>query len=188
MRIRLSIFIALIFINFVNGQTRKLNLIVGTFISSSNSDGIFVYGFDPQSGNFNYTSKFAIENPLYIAISQDGKNVCSVNTVRIGGISAFAFNSNSGDLTFLNRVNSGGNNPSYIVIDDENKFVFVSNYGSGSLIAVSFLIDGSLSTNFQLNKQPWSSIDKNRQTRSHVHSAVLSPDNRYLLTPNLGTD
>jgi 6-phosphogluconolactonase len=40
----------------------------------------------------------------------------------------------------------------------------------------------------QLIKHEGSSINKSRQQSPHVHSTVLSPDNKYLMTPDLGTD
>ncbi len=188
MRTTIFLIIALCFINLVHGQSKKFNLLIGTFISTSKSDGIYVYGFDSQTGDFNYKSKVAGENPRYLAISLDGKNVYSVNTIRNGGVSAFAFNSTSGELTFLNRVSSGGDSPSYVAVDDKNKYVFVGNYGNGILSAIPLKEDGFLSSDIQIIQQEGSSIDKSRQQGPHVHSTVLSPNNRYLLTPNLGTD
>jgi 6-phosphogluconolactonase len=33
-----------------------------------------------------------------------------------------------------------------------------------------------------------SSVNKSRQDKPHVHAVILSPDNKYLLVPDLGTD
>lgn len=192
MKTIIALILVICFVNLVHGQSnnsKKYNLLIGTYTSPSKSDGIFVYDFDSQTGDFNFKSKVAgEENPSYLAISLDGKHVYSVNEVRNGGISAFIFNSTSGELTFLNRVSSGGNGPCYVAVDDKNKFVFAGNYGSGSLSAISLKEDGSLGTGIQFIQQEGSSIDKSRQQGPHVHSTVLSPDNHYLLTPNLGTD
>jgi len=91
MKNRVFFIVALCFINLVHGQSKKFNLLIGTFISTSNCDGIYVYDFDSQTGDFNYKSKVAGENPRYLAISRDGNNMYSVNTIRNGGISAFSF-------------------------------------------------------------------------------------------------
>jgi len=48
--------------------------------------------------------------------------------------------------------------------------------------------DGSLKTDVQTIKHEGSSIDKGRQSSPHVHSTFLSPDKRYILVPDLGTD
>jgi 6-phosphogluconolactonase len=66
--------------------------------------------------------------------------------------------------------------------------VFAANYGSGSLGVVGLKKDGSLdSTSIQSIQHTGSSI-KPDQARPHAHSAVLSPDNRYVLSANLGND
>lgn len=191
MKIIISLIIAVCFFNLAQGQNGKsatYNLLVGTY-SSGKNDGIFVYDFDSKTGDFNAKSKIAGEdNPSYLAVSQDGKHVYSVNEVSKGMISSFAFNPTSGELTFLNRVSSGGDGPCYVAVDNGNKYVFASNYGSGSLCAIPLKEDGSFGADIQFIQQEGSSIDKSRQQGPHVHSTFLSPDNRYLFTPNLGTD
>lgn len=165
------------------------NLLIGTYTDTINSDGIYVYDFDSRTGDFSFKSKVAdVENPSYLAISRDGKYVYAVNEVSDGGISSFEFNATSGELTFLNHVSSGGNRPAYISVDDRNEFVFVTNYGSGSLSAVSLKDDGSLSTYIQTIQHEGSSINARRQSGPHVHCAILSPNNKFLLSADLGTD
>jgi 6-phosphogluconolactonase len=192
MRTYLILFAAIAILNSIQAQpdkNQKSNLLIGTYTTSGNTDGIWVYEFDSKTGDFKFKSKVSgVENPSYLAISKDGKHVYSVNEVKTGGVSAFSFNSASGDLTFLNRVSSGGDGPCYVSIDDQNKIVFAANYGSGSLCAIPLKEDGSLSSDIQFIQQEGSSIDKGRQQGPHVHSTVLSPDNRFLFTPNLGTD
>jgi 6-phosphogluconolactonase len=178
--------------SLVNGQSNKntmYNLLIGTYTTSSNTDGIWCYEFNVQTGDAAYRSKASgVENTSYLAVTNDGKHVYAVNEVRTGGVSSFSFNSATGDIAFLNRVSSGGDSPCYVAVDDKNKFVFAGNYGSGSLCAIPLKDDGSLSSENQFIQQEGSSIDKGRQQGPHVHSTVLSPDNKYLFTPNLGTD
>lgn len=197
MRTTVSLIAAFCLINLVHGQGEKnmtYKLIIDTYTNDNyasvpTTDGIFVYDFNSKTGDFSLKSKVAGEgNPSYLAVSSDGKHVYSLNEFRNGEVSAFDFNSATGVLTFLNRVSSGGDSPCYISVDDKNKFVIVGNYGSGSLIAIPLKTDGSLGTDIQFIQQEGSSVDKGRQQGPHVHSTVLSPDNKYLLTPNLGTD
>ena len=187
--------IALIFvlcsIHLVHSQSKDktYSLLIGTYTKSGTNDGIYVYDFNSQTGEVNLKSKISgEENPSYLAIGKDGKHVYAVNEVRNGGISSYLFNPKSGELTFLNRVGSGGDSPCYVSVDDKNKYVFAGNYGSGSLAAIPLKEDGSLGTGPQFIQHEGSSIDKGRQQGPHVHCTVLSPDNHYLLTANLGTD
>jgi 6-phosphogluconolactonase len=192
MKTALMLIIAICFFSLVEGQNKEskiCTLFIGCYTSSSQSDGIYNYDFDIRTGDFNLKSKVAgVENPSYLAISRNGKNVYAVNEIKNGGLSAFNFDQTSGELVFLNRVSSGGDSPCYVSVDDHDKFVFAGNYGSGSLSAVALKEDGSLSNDIQFIQQEGSSIDKGRQQGPHVHATVITPDNHYLLTPNLGTD
>jgi 6-phosphogluconolactonase len=192
MRATIAMILVLCFTNLVHGQNKSdktYKLIVGTYTSSPTSDGIYVYDFNSQTGDVTLKSKISgVENPSYLTLSRDGKHVYAVNEVKTGGISSFLFNSVSGALTFVNRVSSGGASPCYVSVDDKNKYVFAANYGSGEMAAVPLKEDGSLGSDIQYIKQEGSSIVKGRQDGPHLHCTVLSPDNRYLLTANLGTD
>ncbi len=187
--------IALIFvlcsINWAHSQrnNKAYTLLIGTYTSSGTSAGIYVYDFNSQTGDVTLKSKVSgEENPSYLAISNDGKHVYAVNEVSNGGISSFLFNPTTGELTFLNRVSSGGADPCYVSVDDKNKYVFAGNYSSGNLSAIPLKEDGSLGDGPQFIQHEGSSIDNGRQKGPHVHCTVLSPDNHYLLASDLGTD
>ena len=191
MKIAFTLIISVCLFTQAHGQreeTKSYDLLVGTYNSAQN-DGIFDYKFNTQTGDFELKSKLAgVENPSYLVVSHDGKHVYSVNEVRNGGISAFTFNQVSGELAFMNKVSSGGDSPCYVETDDNGKYVFAGNYGSGSLSAVLLNADGSLGSEVQFIQQEGTGIDDSRQKGPHVHATVLSPDNQFLLTPNLGTD
>jgi len=180
------------FANLAQGQSnnsKTSKLLIGTYTTSATSDGIYVYDFDNSTGAVNLKSKISgVENPSYLAISRNGKFVYAVNEVKDGGVSSFLFDNNSGELKFLNKVSSGGSGPCYVSVDDKNKYVFAGNYNSGSFAAIPLKDDGSLGIDPQFIQQDGSSINKGRQQGPHLHCTVLSPDNKYLLTSNLGTD
>jgi 6-phosphogluconolactonase len=192
MKTIITLILAVCFTSLLNGQNntdKTFKLIIGTYTSSPASDGIFVYDFNSETGDVALKFKVpGVENPSYLAVSLDGKHVFAVNEVKNGTVSSFLFNSTTGELSFLNKVSSGGSGPCYVSVDDKNKYVFAGNYNSGSLSAIPLKEDGSLSSDIQSIQQEGSSINKGRQQGPHVHSVVLSPDNHYLFTPNLGTD
>jgi len=172
----------------VQAQTNKFyNLLVGTY-SSDKSNGIYVYSFNTETGEFSSKSVGeGIRNPSYLTISKDRKHVYSVSEGREGTISSFSFNPATGQLTFLNSAPSGGNGPCYVSVDDNNKFVFAGNYGGGSLAAIPINADGSLNSEIQSIQHEGKSVKPN-QDKPHVHATVLSKDNKFLFVPDLGTD
>jgi len=184
----------LFFTNCINAQPKKgktYNLLVGTYTNEQKTNGIHVYSFDTGNGKSSFRSKVVdITNPSYLAISEDGKNLYSVSEVGRGkgSIHAFSFEAKSGELKFLNSVSSGGDGPCYVSIDRNKKFVFAGNYGSGSLAAIRIESDGSLNREIQAIQHEAVITKGMPPARSHVHGVVLSPDERYLLVPDLGTD
>ena len=173
-------------------KTETSNLIIGTYTQSGKSEGLYVYEFNSLTGGFTYKAKAAgIVNPSFLTISRDQKYVYAVNETgrqTPGGISSFEFNASSGDLKFLNKVKSMGDDPCYISIDKKGKYVFVGNYSGGNLAAFKVQPNGSLYDAMQVIQHEGSGVNKSRQEKSHVHSTVISPDQKYLFAVDLGTD
>lgn len=191
MIVKSILLLSMCFIASVKAQTPTnpvCNLLVGTYTSSDKSQGIYVYSFNTETGEFTYKAEASgIKNPSYLAITKDRKHVYSVSEGDQGTISSFSFNAVTGKLTFLNNAPSGGTGPCYVSVDDKNKFVFAGNYSGGSVSAIPIKADGSLSSDIQSIQHEGKSVKPN-QEKPHVHAAVLSKDNKYLFVPDLGTD
>jgi 6-phosphogluconolactonase len=166
-------------------QAQKYHLLVGTYTSPGKSEGIYVYEFNAANGEIRYKSKAALESPSYFALSPDRKFMYSVSESKESKISALAFNPKTGDLKLINSQPSGSAGPTHISIDAQRKYVFASNYGGGSLTALPIEEDGSLAADIQDIKHEGSSIARKKP---FVHSAVVSPDNKYVFAADLGTD
>lgn len=192
MRISIIILSVLSFFTDLQAQTSATNqfhLLIGTYSVEGKTNGIHVYRFDSQSGEATMAQSVTeLSNASYLAISSDGKNVYAVSEGSGGGsVNAYSFNPISGALTGLNSVPAQG--PCYVSVDDAKSVVFAGNYGGGSVLAVHLNHDGSfLEDNLQTIKHEGSSVNKDRQEKPHVHSVVLSLDDRHLLVPDLGTD
>lgn len=188
----LFLFLPIYFISDLEAQTpatHDYHLLIGTYSSEEKPNGIHVYRFNTQSGEFKIAQPVTeLSNASYLTISKDRKNVYAVSEGRGGGsVNAFAFNPLSGALTFMNTVPSQG--PCYVSVDDHKKIVFTGNYGGGNVLAILLNADGSfVEDHVQTVQHEGSSVVKERQEKPHVHSVVLSLDDRYLLVPDLGTD
>jgi len=169
--------------------THEYHLLIGTYSSDEKPNGIHVYRFNTQSGEFNMVQPVTeLSNASYLAISKDRKNVYAVSEGSGGGsVNAYAFDPLSGALTFMNSVPAQG--PCYVSVDDHKAAVFTGNYGGGNVISIHLNADGSFAEHHvQTVQHEGSSVVKERQEKPHVHSVVLSLDDRYLLVPDLGTD
>jgi len=165
-------------------------LLIGGYTKASKNKGIAVYEFNTRTGDVQFRSVAGgIENPSYLAVSKDGDKVYAVSEKNTGSVKVYRFDRVSGKLEFMNEASSGGRGPCYISVDDAGTHVFTANYGNGSLGVIRLSKDGSLDTaTVESIQHTGSSANKESQTGPHAHSAVLSPDNRYLLSANLGND
>ncbi|MFI0490260.1 lactonase family protein, partial [Flavobacterium sp.] len=172
----------------LQAQENKFNLIVGTYTNSCDSKGIYVYEFDSNTGNFNSKSTTEnVINPSYLTVSSDKKFVYSVNeNGPKSTISTFGFDSKSGKLNLINSQDSKGSDPCYIINDDKN--VIVANYNGGNISVFGKNNDGSLAEAKQVVQHFGKGINEKRQESAHVHMVCFSPDKKYVLSNDLGTD
>jgi 6-phosphogluconolactonase len=163
-------------------------LFIGTY-TSGKSKGIYVYRFNTTTGSGTEVSTISAQNPSYLCISPDGKHLYATDEGEGGGaVGAYAFEPATGELALLNRQSSQGTCTCYVTEDKTGKWVFAANYCSGSLVALPVNSDGSLAPVIQVIQQFGKGADTARQESSHVHSSIFSPDEKYLLEANLGTD
>jgi 6-phosphogluconolactonase len=178
----------LFFILSVSCFSQDPYLFIGTYTSGA-SKGIYVYRFNESTGTGTEVSTMQAKNPSYLSISSDGKHVYATDENETGGaVGAYAFEPSTGKLAFLNSQSSRGTCPCYVSEDNTSKWVFVANYCSGSLAALPVNSDGSLAPAMQVIQQFGKGQDTARQEAGHVHSTIFSPDQKFLLTANLGTD
>ncbi len=164
-------------------------LVVGTYThQNSSSKGIYIYDFDAQTGDLKMTGEVATVNPSYQVVSASQRFVYSVNETSDGGISAFSMDPQTGKLTLINSVKSMGDDPCYLEIDRSGKWLFASNYSSGSFSVYSIQKDGSLGSLSQVVTHQGNGPDHSRQQAPHVHSTTIAPDNRFVFVCDLGTD
>ena len=172
------------------GQTT--GLLIGSYTGSQDSTGIRYYSFDTNTGAGKLeTSVNGIPNASYLCYRSNSKTLFSVSETGKGAGSIYAFQADpvSGVFTFDSKASSGGGGPCYVEATASGNFVFAANYGGGSLAAIR-VDDGHHLTDAgsQVIQHKGSSINKDNQNKPHAHSAILSPDQRFLLVCNLGTD
>lgn len=184
----LIILLSILALATIQAQENKLNLIVGTYTKSCESKGIYVYEFDSKTADFNFKSSTEnIINPSYLTVSNDNKFVYSVSeNDKKSSVSAFGFNSKSGKLDFINYQNPNGLNPCYIINDGKN--VITANYSSGNISVLGKNDDGSIGEVKQVVQHTGKSINAKRQEAPHAHMVYFSPDKKYVLANDLGTD
>jgi 6-phosphogluconolactonase len=134
------------------------------------------------------------DNPGFLAIHPNHRYLYAVNEIaeyngrKSGSVSAFTINHQTGKLTLLNKVPSGGSGPTHLVVDKTGKYVLVANYGAGSVAFLPILADGRLGNAGSVLPHTGHSVNAQRQEGPHAHSIYVSPDNRFAVSADLGTD
>ena len=177
------------------------DLLIGTYTGSGKSEGIYVYRFDTGNGELTRVASAQTVNPSYIVVSRDSNYVYAVNELpgdngpasQRGGVSAFRFDRASGQLSFLNRVSANGNDPCYLAISPDGKYLLAANYSvaanpGGSFAMFPLSADGHVGAPVLTVHHDGSGPVKGRQDNSHVHSTVFSTDGKYLFAQDLGVD
>ncbi len=133
-------------------------------------------------------------NPTYLAIRADRQRLYAVHETATfdehpgGGVSAFARDLGSGELTYLNSVPSGGVEPCHLNLAPGGRFLLVANYGSGSVAAFELEPDGSIGAMTGHAQHQGSSIHPDRQLGPHVHMVAFDPHSGEVLVSDLGLD
>jgi 6-phosphogluconolactonase len=161
----------------------------GTYTRPDKSKGIYAYQFNEATGKLTSIGLAAESpSPSFLAVHPNGRFLYAVNEQGDGGVSAFAIDAATRLLKPLNHMSSRGNGPCHLALDRTGKWLFVANYGSGSIAAYPVNADGSLGESSGFDQHEGSSVNAARQKGPHAHEAVVSPDNQFLLTPDLGLD
>jgi len=177
-----------------SGSPSNYLVYIGTN-TAQKSQGIYVFKFAAAAGKLTPLGLAAkSDNPGFLAIHPNHRYLYAVNEIgeyqgeKSGSVSAFSLDHKTGKLTLLNIVASGGSGPTHLVVDKTGKYVLVANYGAGSVALLPILADGRLGAATTVLPQTGHSVDPGRQQEPHAHSVYVSPDNRFAVSADLGTD
>lgn len=178
---------------------------VGTY--TPNGQGIYLFRMDLSTGYLTQIKVAAqVPSPSWIALHPQGRYLYAVNEIsnfngtNSGSVSSFAVNRSTGDLTFLNVVSSQGAGPAHLSVDPLGQFVFVANYGGGSIAVLPIQSNGSLgnATDVHLDvgavgpthatDAPPGSFAISGHDAPHAHMIMADPAGKYVLHTDLGQD
>ncbi len=172
----------------------KWRVYFGTYTGAI-SKGIYHSTLDLGTGQLS-PPQLAVEikNPSFVAIHPSRKFLYAVSEIAdiqgkpLGGVSAFAIDAATGNLTLLNQQSSEGAGPCHLVVDAAGKNVLVANYGGGSVAVLPIDSTGKLSAASASIQHTGSGVNKSRQEKPHAHSINLDAKNRFAFAADLGLD
>jgi 6-phosphogluconolactonase len=167
----------------------KYKVLVGSYTNAEHENGINLFEFNSSSAKLELLNSFKIENASFFCAGLDTDVLYTVNEnhTACDKISALSIDRDSNTITLLNQQSSGGIDPCYITVDSQIRHVFTANYSDGCLSVTMLNDDKTLNEVSQIIKHPIPRDDA-YHANTHMHAAVLSPDEGFLLAANLGLD
>ena len=170
-----------------SAQSREWLLYVGTY-TNRDSKGIYAWRFNASGKMTPLGLVVESSNPSFLAIDSGGRFLYAVNENNRGMVSAYSIDRASRKLQTLNRVSTNGADPCHLALDRTGKWLAVANYTSGSVAVFPIGSTGEVGEACSFRQHSGSSADRERQAGPHAHMAAFTPDNRFLLVPDLGLD
>lgn len=177
---------------------------VGTFTqwADQQSEGIYQFALDEETGSLDPVGTTPIVNPSFLAVSPSrGVVYTATHSSHFegeagAGVVGFAIDTASGGLTRINHQLVPSPHPAYINVDRSERFVLIASGLGGAASVFPLDDDGRLAAASdvqQFEGEP--SVRLGTATTlplslgpgaPHPHCIAASPDNRFVLVSNLG--
>ncbi|WP_407272892.1 lactonase family protein [Radiobacillus sp. PE A8.2] len=166
----------------------KLIGYVGTY-TKGDSKGVYSFTLDTEAQKLSDVKVAAeLDNPTYVTVSNDNNFLYAVaKEGDKGGVAAFSVNENTGELSFLNSESSEGSAPCHVSVKSDNSNVVTANYHTTMVESYLTNEDGSLLPAISTMEHTGSGPHV-RQDKPHMHYAGFTPDEKYVIAIDLGSD
>ncbi len=159
--------------------------------------GIYRARWNPATGQLGAPElAAATPKPTFLALHPSLPVLYAGNEddVPAAAVSAFTLDHASATLKPLGTQQTHGNSPCFVSVDRTGQLLFAANYGGGSLAAFPLGATGAPSpaaSTFSCKENGLCGTPgpvHDRQDGPHLHCAVVSPGNRFVLACDLGDD
>lgn len=170
----------------LGGIDMKETLFLGTY-TKRESKGIYSIALDTEKKQLTDLTLLAnADGPTYLGLSKDRTHLYAVDKINDeGGLSSFKKDAN-GTYQRISSVTAAGAPPCYVGVDEARGFLYTANYHKGEIAVIKADYAGEL-TVLDTITHSGSSVHQN-QAGPHAHYSDLTPDHRYVVACDLGTD
>lgn len=157
---------------------------IGTYTRET-SEGIYRFTLDYEQERLKNVQVAAkIGSPTYLSIL-DNRLYAVVQNGEQGGVAAFELTKETGALRYLNRKLADGAPPCHV--STYKDYVLSANYHKGTVNLYKKNASGSIQREVSVAEHEGNGPHE-RQEKSHVHYAGHTPDGKYVISVDLGTD
>lgn len=173
-----------------DGVDKATYLLVGCY-AKADEEAVKIYKFDGQNAHTEYVcGAKGIPNPAFLTSSQDGERIYAIGDEdwKLSTANALHFDKKRGTLSLQSTQSTDGGLPIYITLSPREDFVLTANYMGGSITAFALDEAGNLLPDKRLIAFKGCGPNTKRQEAPHLHCVTFTPDGKYLLATDLGTD
>lgn len=158
----------------------------GTYTRET-SEGIYRFILDTEANTLSGVEVAAkVGSPTYLALSEDENYLYSVaQDGEQGGVAAYEIDHETGELKYINNELEAGAPPCHLHAQED--VLLTGNYHKGTVDLFNFKEDGGI-TPAASQSQHEGSGPHDRQEKPHVHYTAHTPDGKFVLAADLGTD
>ena len=156
---------------------------VGTYTTGT-SKGIHIYDVDLAEGLLSLRKVVPVNNSSYVILSRNGRYLYSIADEGVAVFKILA----DGDLERINQVGIEGMRGCHLSTDLSGRYLFVGGYHDGKVTVVYTHEDGRLGDVMDGVFHRGSGALTERSFRPHVCCVRITPDSRFLLAVDSGTD
>jgi 6-phosphogluconolactonase len=158
--------------------------------ASGGVKGIYAYRFDSDTGALKPLGLAAeTDNAAFLAVDAKRHLLFAVHeSSNPSAVSSYSIDTKQGTLSLIGRVTARGSGPCHLALDGTGRWLAVANYGSGNVMILPVGPDGKLGAPAGFHQHEGAGPNQSRQTAPHAHAVAFSPDNRWLVVPDLGAD
>lgn len=188
----LTLIICLIFTVMMSSFTVSdgpVRLFTGTYTEGP-KNGFFIFDLDCGTGTFKLLSEAdAGPNPSYFCMSRNNGFIYAANEVdnfkgvKAGGVTALTYDAATGTAKKIGDLAVPNGGPAYIAISPNDDYVFLANYGGGSVSVVKINDKG-----IPVSVTDTIVYKAGKGSRSHAHMISFDPSGKRVYVTDLGLD
>jgi len=156
-------------------------LYIGCYTTPENPNGLRVVDFNCATGKMTPVASYAVDNPLYLAKTADGRFLYANEA---DGLGSFAIGAD-GRLTRVDAVRYGAKAMCHVALAPGDECLTWAAYTSGEAgcehVKDGRFLGGERHTHTGHGPDP-------RQASAHCHEAVPTPDGKHYVVVDLGLD
>ncbi|WP_080145451.1 lactonase family protein [Marinilactibacillus piezotolerans] len=165
-------------------MTQKV--LLGTY-TKRDSKGVYSIELDLNEKKLsNLQVEAEVGSPTYLAATENGERLYTVlKNGDKGGLNALK-KTDDGSYATTDVFTQEGSSPCYVAYDSKRNFVYTANYHTGEVAVFKTDENGSLTLADSV-QHSGKSVHENQKS-AHAHYFDLTPDEKYLIACDLGTD